>query len=59
MTPKPLGSLNGITMDNNIFTDNSARHCPILDSTATNLSATGNVFAGSGLAVPVNRKGAN
>jgi hypothetical protein len=59
MTPKPLGSLNGITMNNNIFTDNSTKHCPILDSSATNLSASGNVFAGSGLAVPVNRKGAN
>jgi Right handed beta helix region len=58
MTPKPLGSLNGITLDNNIFTDNSTKGCPILDSSDTNLSASGNVFAGGG-PVPVNSKGAN
>ena len=33
MTPKPLGALNAITTDNNIFTDNSTKHCPILDTT--------------------------
>jgi hypothetical protein len=58
MTPKPLGSLTGITMGNNIFTDNSTKHCPILDTSATSLSVSGNVFAGGG-AVPVNSKGAN
>lgn len=58
MTPKPLGSLNAITMDNNIFTDNSTKNCPILSTTKTDLSAAGNVFAGGG-AVPVNNKGAN
>jgi hypothetical protein len=59
MTPKPLGSLNAITLDNNIFTNDSTLGCPILDTTATSLSATGNVFAGSGLPVPINNKGAN
>jgi len=59
MTPKPLGSLNAITLDNNIFTDNSTNNCPILDTTATDLSASGNAFAGSGQPVPVNDKGRN
>ena len=59
MTPKPLGSLNAITLDNNIFTDNSTNHCPILDTTRTHLTATGNVFAGTGLPVPVNNNGNN
>ena len=59
MTPKPLGSLNAITVDNNIFTDNSTKHCPILDTTHTDLSVSGNVFAGTGLPVPINNKGAN
>jgi hypothetical protein len=59
MTPKPLGLLNAITLDNNVFTDNSTLRCPILDTTETNLTAVGNVFAGSGLPVPVNNKGAN
>ena len=59
MTPTPLGSLSGITLDNNIFTDNSTKHCPILDTNKTNLSVSGNVFAGTGLPVPVNNKGAN
>jgi hypothetical protein len=59
MTPEPLGSLSGISLDNNIFTDNSTKHCPILDTTHTNLNVSGNVFAGTGLPVPVNNKGAN
>ena len=59
MTPKPLGSLNAITVTNNIFTDNSNKGCPILDTTRTDLTVAGNVFAGSGLPVPVNNKGAN
>jgi hypothetical protein len=59
MTPMPLGSLNAITVDNNIFVDDSTAHCPILDTTATNLTAVGNVFAGTGLPVPINNKGAN
>jgi Right handed beta helix region len=59
MTPEPLGSLSGITLDNNIFTDNSTKHCPILDTTHTDLNVSGNVFAGTGLPVPVNNKGAN
>jgi hypothetical protein len=59
MTPKPLGSLNAITVTNNIFTDNSTKNCPILDTTHTNLTVAGNVFAGSGGSVPVNNKGAN
>ena len=59
MTPKPLGSLNAITVTNNIFTDNSTLHCPILSTTQTNLTASGNVYAGTGLPVPVNNKGAN
>jgi hypothetical protein len=59
MTPKPLGSLNAITVTNNIFTDNSTKNCPILDTTHTNLTVAVNVFAGSGGSVPVNNKGAN
>ena len=59
MTPKPLGSLNGITVTNNTFTDNSTKSCPILDTTHTDLTAAGNVFAGGGGSVPVNNKGAN
>jgi hypothetical protein len=59
MTPKPLGSLNAITVTNNIFTDNSTLSCPILDTTQTNLTASGNVYAGSGLPVAVNNKGSN
>ena len=59
MTPKPLGSLNAITVTNNSFTDNSAKNCPILDTTQTNLTVAGNVLAGSGGPVPVNNKGAN
>ena len=59
MTPKPLGSLNAITVTNNIFTDNSTKNCPILDTTHTNLTVAGNVFAGSGGSVLVNNKGAN
>ena len=59
MTPKPLGSLNAITVTNNIFTDDSTNHCPILDTTQTNLTTSGNVFAGSGAPVPVNNKGSN
>ena len=59
MTPKPLGALNAITTDNNIFTNNSTKHCPILDTTATSLTAVGSVFAGSGLPVPVNNTGNN
>ena len=55
--PTPLASLGGITVDNNIFTDNSTKHCPILDSPRTDLSVSGNVFAGTGLPVPVNNKG--
>ncbi len=59
MTPKPLGALNAITVDSNIFTNNSTNHCPILSTTQTNLTASGNVYAGTGLPVPVNNKGAN
>jgi hypothetical protein len=59
MTPTPLGSLSGIAVDNNIFTDNSTKHCPILDTSHTDLSVSGNVYAGTGLPVPVNNKGAN
>jgi Right handed beta helix region len=59
ITPKPLGSLTAITVDNNIFTDNSTRGCPILDTTNTDLSTAGNVFAGTGQSVPVNDKGNN
>jgi len=59
MTPIPLASMSGISVDNNIFTDNSTNHCPILDTTHTGLSVSGNVFAGTGLPVPVNNKGAN
>ena len=59
MTPEPKASLSGISLDNNIFTDNSTKHCPILDTTHTDLSVAGNVFAGTGLPVPVNNKGAN
>jgi hypothetical protein len=55
--PLPLGSMGGIAVDNNIFTDNSTRNCPILDSPTVNLTVSGNVFAGSGLPVPVNNKG--
>ena len=59
MTPKPLGALNAITVTNNTFTANSSLSCPILDTTQTNLTATGNVYAGTGLPVPVNNKGSN
>jgi hypothetical protein len=59
MTPKPLGALNAITVDNNIFTNNSTKSCPILSTTQTNLTVSGNVYAGTGLPVPVNNKGAN
>ena len=59
MTPKPLGSLNAITVTNNVFTDNSSLSCPILDTTQTNLTASGNVYAGTGLPVAVNNKGSN
>jgi hypothetical protein len=55
--PVPLVSLSGITVDNNIFTNNSTSHCPILDTPHVGLSASGNVFAGTGLPVPVNNKG--
>jgi Right handed beta helix region len=55
--PTPMASLGGISVDNNIFTDNSTKHCPILDSPHTDLSASGNVFAGSGAPVPINNKG--
>jgi hypothetical protein len=51
--------LNAITLDNNIFTNDSALGCPILDTTDTNLTASGNVFAGSSQPVPVNDKGNN
>jgi hypothetical protein len=59
MTPEPKASLSGISLDNNIFTDNSTKNCPILDTTHTDLSVSGNVFAGTGLPVPVNNRGAN
>ncbi len=55
--PTPLASIGGISVDNNIFTDDSTKHCPILDSPNTDLSVSGNVFAGTGLPVPVNNRG--
>jgi hypothetical protein len=57
ITPKPMASLSAVTIDNNIFTDNSALSCPILDTKKVNLSTAGNTFAGSGAPVPVNDKG--
>src|SRR5665213_2445413 len=55
MTPKPLGALNAITVNNNILTNNSTKGCPILSTTANNLTAVGNVYAGGG-PVPINNK---
>ena len=57
MTPKPMKSMGAMTIDNNIFTNDSTLHCPILDTLTTNLHASGNVYAGTGQAVPVNDKG--
>ncbi len=57
MTPKPLKSMGVMTVENNIFTNDSALHCPILDTLTTNLVTSGNVYAGTGAAVPVNDKG--
>jgi hypothetical protein len=60
MTPMGMSTtLVGMTVDNNIFTNNSTNGCPILDTTHTDLSVSGNVFAGTGLPVAVNNKGAN
>ena len=60
MTPMGMSTdLVGMTVDNNVFTNNSTNSCPILDTTHTSLSASGNTFAGTGLPVPVNNKGAN
>jgi len=39
------------------FTNDSVLHCPILDTLTTNLTTSGNVYAGTGKAVPVNNKG--
>ena len=57
MTPKPLKSMGAMTVENNIFTNDSTLHCPILDTLTTNLTTSGNVYAGTGGAVPVNNKG--
>ncbi len=60
MTPKPLGALNAINVDNNTFTANSTQPLPdLVDRRRPTLTATGNVYAGTGLPVPVNNKGAN
>jgi hypothetical protein len=58
MTPHPLTTLAAMSVTNNIFTNDSTLHCPILDTLNTDLTAFGNVFAGTGLPVPVNNKGA-
>jgi hypothetical protein len=57
MTPKPMKSRGAMTVENNIFTNDSTLHCPILDTLTTNLTTSGNVYAGTGAAVPVNNKG--
>jgi hypothetical protein len=57
MTPKPLSSMGAMTINNNIFVNNSTKNCPILDTLSTHLSASGNVYS-SGGPVPVNNKGA-
>ena len=46
-----------MTITNNIFTNNSALHCPILDTLNTKLTASGNVFTDSSEPVPVNNQG--
>ena len=57
MTPTPLTTLASMTITNNIFTNNSALHCPILDTLNTKLTASGNVFTDSSEPVPVNNQG--
>ena len=56
---KPLASLKNIAVTSNIFTANSTLGCPILDTPAVTMTATGNVWAGTGLPVKVNNKGAS
>ena len=56
-TPTPLTTLASMTITNNIFTNDSALHCPLLDTLHTDLIASGNVYAGTGLAIPINDKG--
>ena len=58
MTPKPMKTMGGMTVENNIFTNDSVKHCPILDTLTTTLTTSGNVYAGTGMPVSVNNKGA-
>jgi hypothetical protein len=57
MTAKPMKSMGGMSVTNNIFTDDSKLHCAILDTLTTTLNTSGNVYAGTGKSVPVNNKG--
>lgn len=58
MTPKPLKTLAAMSVNNNIFTNDSALHCPLLDTVHTDLTAVGNVYAGTGQPIKVNNRGA-
>jgi len=53
-----MKTMGGMTIENNVFTNDSVLHCPILDTLTTTLTTSGNVYAGTGKAVPVNNKGA-
>ena len=55
---KPLATLVGITMNDNIFTNDSALSCTILYTPVTALSASGNVFINTGLPIKMNGNGA-
>jgi len=55
---KPLPTLVGITMIGNIFNNNSTLNCPVLDTIVTTLTASGNVYAITGLPIKINSNGA-
>ena len=54
---KPLGSMSGITVNDNHFGRHSTLNCPILATSAISLSAYGNTYQDDGSPVAVRRYG--